>query len=343
MPAAETIFEYLALALEATKGTAVTPPTHYLPFAGMIKPTRTKYRTRDNNGTLAEFTRSKTTTAGAEWNGEGGADPSYAPLVFNLVAKAVTSPATPTNGVLTRLWTFAPTMTSDDLKAATIYFGDPGVQIFQSAYCMADEFTVSADASGEDAATWSIKGFGRFPTRVSAPTLPAQAPGDLLMPSTMQLWIDTSSAIGTTEVTGRFISTDWTIPTGVVQKRYASGPTGGLNFTKHGRTGRSAKAKITVELNDVSIGASTEYRTWEADTVVKMRIRLNGSLIESVTPDYYSYIQLDIYGPLDSFDWGDVAGANRTMTFEVTSEYSTFAAAAGYDWALYCQNTKTTV
>lgn len=343
MPASELAFEYLALALEATKGTAVTPPTHYLPFSGTLKPTRTKYRTRDSNGQLAEVTRSKTVRAGAEWQGSGGVDPNYAPVLFNLLIKSVTSPTTPTNGVLTRLWTFAPSMTTLAQKAATFYFGDPGVQIFQSAYCMADTMTIAADASGEDAATWDMSGWGRFPTRVSAPSLPAQAVGDLLMPSSMQCWIDTGSAIGTTEVTGRFLSTEWTIPTGLVQKYYAGGPTGGLNFTKEGATPRSAKAKITVELNDVSIGSGKEYLLWEADTQVKMRIRLNGSLIESVTPDYYSYVNLDIYGPLDSFDWGDAEGANRTMTFEVTSEMNSYAVSAGYDFALSVQNTKTTL
>ena len=84
----------------------------------------------------------------------------------------------------------------------------------------------------------------------------------------MQLWIDTSSAIGTTEVTGRFIKTDWTIPSGITYKNYANGPTGGLNFTKTGRKPRAAKATIEVELNDVSIGAGKEYLTWEADTTV---------------------------------------------------------------------------
>lgn len=341
MAAAELPFEILALALEATKGTAVTPPTHWMPFSGMVKPVREKYRTRDSNGTLAEFTRSKTVRVGAEWSGEGGVDPNYAPLLFNMFVKAVTAPTTPTNGVLTRLWSFPPTMNADDLKAATIYGGDPNVQIFQSAYCMAEEFTISADASGTDAATWSAKGFGKFPARVSAPTLPSQNIGDLVMPGAMQLWIDTSLAIGTTEVTGRFISTEWTIPTGVTRKHYAGGPTGGLNFTKHGRTPRSAKATIVVELNDVSIGAGKEYLLWEADTVVKMRIRLNGSEIEDVTPTYYSYVQLDIYGPLDAFDWGEVEGSNRTMQFEVTSEYSAYAAAAGFDWALAVQNART--
>lgn len=340
MAAAEIPFEYLALALESTKGTAVTPPTHYLPFAGMIKPIRTKYRTRDSNGLLAEFTRSKTVRADSEWSGEGGADPNYAPLLFNLLIKSVTSPSTPTNGVLTRLWTFTPTLTSIAQKSATFYFGDPNVQIWQAAYCMAEELTISADASGEDAATWSVSGFGRFPSRVSAPSLPAQNVGSLVMPGAMQLWIDTSSAIGTTEVTGRFVKTDWTIPTGLVRKHYAGGPTGGLNFTKEGATPRSAKATIVVELNETSINTGKEYLTWEADTNVKMRIRLNGSLIESVTPDYYEYIQLDIYGPLDAFEWGDVEGANRTMQFTVTAEYNS---AAGHDFALYAQNQRTSL
>lgn len=331
----------MALALEATKGTAVTPPTHYLPFKGMIKPIREKYQARDSNGLLAGVTRSKTVRADAEWSGEGGADPNYAILLFNLLIKSVTSPTTPTNGVLTRLWTFAPTMNALAQKAATFYWGDPNVQIFQSAYCMAEELSISADASGTDACTWSMNGFGRFPTRVSAPTLPAQNVGDLLMPGAMQLWIDTSSAIGTTEVTGRFISSEWTIPTGLTRKHYAGGPTGGLNFTKEGAGPRSAKASIVVELNDVSIGSGKEYQQWEADTDVKMRIRLNGSLIESVTPDYYSYIQMDIYGKLDALDWGLVESTNRTMKFDITSEYNSYAVAAGYDFALAVQNTKT--
>lgn len=343
MPAAELVFEGLSLALEATKGTAVTPPTHWLPFSGSIKPIREKYDARDSNGQLAAITRSKTVRADAEWSGEGGVDPNYAPLLFNMLIKSVTSPTTPTNGVSTRLWTFAPSMTTNAPKSATFYFGDPNVQIWQAAYCMAKEMTISADASGTDAATWSIKGFGRFPARVSAPTMPAQNVGDMVMPGAMQLWIDTSSAIGTTEVTGRFIKTDWTIPTGLITKHYAGGPTGGLNFTKDGIGPRSAKATIVVELNDVSIASGKEYLLWEADTQVKMRIRLNGSLIESVTPDYYSYINLDIYGPLRAFDWGDVESTNRTMQFDIMSEQNSYAVAAGYDFALSAQNARTTL
>jgi hypothetical protein len=343
MPAAEIPFEYLAAALETTRGTAVTPPTHYLPLQGMITPTQEFFRPTEARGTLAEFYRSKVVRQGCTWQGDSGADPNYAPLLFNMLVKANSSPTTPTNGVLTRLWTFSPTMTSDDIKTATLYWGDPNVQIFQAAFGVIDTMTISADATGTDAATWSVNGFGKFPTRVSAPSLPAQSIGDLLMPGAMQLWIDTASAIGTTEITGRFISTDWSIPTGVVQKFYSVGnPPSSLSFTKTGRKKRHAEATIVVELSDLSIAASAEYRTWEAGTIVKMRIRLNGSLIENVASPgpYYSYIQLDIYGPLDALTWGDVEGANRTMAFTVQSQYDSTAAA---DFVLYCQNTKTTI
>lgn len=338
---AEIPYELFGLALETTRGTAVTPPTHLVPIAGTITPVRTKYRPDEQRGTTEEFYRSKTAHTSSTFDiPESLLDPNYAPVLFNMVMKAVTSPSTPTNGVLTRLWTFVPTLTSDDLKAATLYFGDPNVQIFQSAYCMADEFTVTADATSDTAATFTMTGGGYFPARVSAPVFPAAIPGDLLMPGAMQLWIDTSSAIGTTEVTGRFVKTEWTIPTGVTRKNYANGPTTGLNFTKAGRTKRHAEATIEVELNTVSIAASKEYLTWEADTSVKMRIRLNGGLIESVTPDYYSYVQLDIYGPLDALEWSSVEDSNRTMRFTVQSEYNS---TLGASFAMYAQSSRTTL
>lgn len=338
MPSAETPLEIFGLALEATRGTAVTPPTHLIPVAGVITPFRTKYRPDEQRGTLEQNYRAKTVRTGCNWAiPDSLLDPNYAPVLFNLIAKANSTPSTPGGATLSRLWTYTPTITSDDLKSATLYAGDPNVQIFQAAYCMADELTVSADATSEDGATFALKGMGFFPARVAAPTIPAAIPGDLLMPGAMQLWIDTSSAIGTTEITGRFIKTDWTIPSGVSYKNYANGPTGGLNFTKTGRKKRAAKAVIEVELNDTSVGASKEYQTWEADTTVKMRIRLNGSLIEST---FYSYVQLDIYGPLDAFEWSSVEDTNRTMRFTVESQYDS---TLGASFSLSAQSQRTTL
>lgn len=339
MPAAETPLELFGLSLEATRGIAVTPPSHLVPVAGMLTPFRTKYRPEEQRGTLERNYRAKTVRTGSNWSiPDSLLDPNYAPVLLNMVGKAVTVPTTPGGGVLSRLWTFTPTIISDDLKTATLYCGDPNVQMFQSAYCVADELTIKADATSDSAATFGIKGMGYFPTRVAAPVFPAAIPGDLLMPGAMQMWLDTgATAIGTTEITGRFIKTDWTIPTGVSYKNYANGPTGGLNFSKVGRTKRAATATIEVELNDVSIGAGKEYQTWEADTTVKMRIRLNGGLIEGVL---YSYIELNIYGPLDALEYGSVADTNRTMRFNVESQYDS---TLGASFSLVVQNTRTTL
>lgn len=334
MPAAETPFELTGLALEATKGTPVTPPTHLLNVAGLITPIRTKYRPEESRGTTEEHYRAKTVSTGSSWEiPDSLLDPNYAPVLFNMIAKAVTSPTTPGGATNARLFTFTPSITSDDLKAATLYSGDPNVQTFQSAYCMADTLTVKADATSDTAAMFTMKGMGRFPAKVAAPTFPAAIPGELLMPGAMQLWIDTSSAIGTTEVTGRFIKTDWSIPSGVSYKRYANGPAGGLNFTKHGRGKRHAEATIEVELNDVSLAA--EYATWEADTICKVRIRLNGPLIEAAL---YHYVELDIYGPLDAFAWGTVSETNRTMIFQVLSQVD---ATLGASFSLKVQSIRT--
>jgi|SRR5690242_13311858 len=342
MPAAEIPYEVFALALETTRGTAVTPPTHLLPFAGAITPVREKYRPDESRGTLAEFYRSKTVRTSSKISGDGGLDPNYAPLVYNMVMKPVTSPTTPTSGVLTRLWTFVPTMNNDDLKSATFYSGDPNVQVFQAAYGMADNLKVDCDATSTDGVTWSLDATAQFPARVAAPTFPAQNIGNLLIPGAMQLWIDTASAIGTTEITGRVVSTSWSIPTGVTYKYYANGPTGGRGFTKTGRKRRHAEVTVVFELNDLSIGVGTEYRLWEADTSVKMRVRLNGDAIETVAGPltYYYYTEIDIYGPLDALAWGDVEGSNRTMEFTVQSEYD---ATAGADYVLRAQNTRTTL
>jgi hypothetical protein len=338
MPAAELPLEIFGLSLEATRGTPVSPPTHLLPVAGMITPYRTKSRPDEQRGTLEQNYRAKTVRTGCNWAiPDSLLDPNYFPIIGNMIGKANSTPTTPGGGTLSRLWTYTPTITADDLKSATLYSGDPNVQIFQAAYCMADELTVSADATSEDAATFSLKGMGYFPTRVAAPTIPAAIPGDLLMPGAMQLWIDTSSAIGATEVTGRFIKTTWALPSGVSYKNYANGPSGGLKFTKTGRKKRGAKATIDVELNDVSIGAGKEYLTWEADTTVKMRIRLNGGLIEGAL---YSYVQLDIYGPLDAFEWGSVEDTNRVMRFTVESQYDS---TLGASFSLSAQNQRTTL
>src|SRR5687767_3080782 len=128
---AEIAFEQLAVALEATRFTAVTPPTHILNLEGLITPVQTRRRAPDTRGILSEFTRSKTVYRESEWDGSGPLDTKTAPVLLNMAAKAVTTGASAIQGAVTadnaKLWTFSPSLTADDIKTATLYNGDPNV------------------------------------------------------------------------------------------------------------------------------------------------------------------------------------------------------------------------
>ena len=233
---------------------------------------------------------------------------------------------TPDGATLSRLWTFAPSMTADDLQALTLWWGDPNVQVFRAGFCMIDEMVISADAAGDDGVTLNINGQGLFPAKVADPVLPSVLQGGMIMPAAMQLWVD-ATTIGSTAVSGRVLSAEVTLPSGITYKWVASGPSGDLAFSSIGRGRRHAEMKLVLELPDM-----TQYDQWVAATTLKTRLRLNGPLIEA---GFYHYVEADIYGPMDGLDWGDHEGSNRTVELTILSEYD---ATAGYDWCVRVQN-----
>lgn len=242
---------------------------------------------------------------------------------------------TPTNGILTRLHTHKPSISTDAIKTATMFFGDPNVQIWRSVFGFANQFTISADASGTDGATMSISGMANPPVEVAAPTFPAQVIGGILTPNAMQVWMDTSSAIGTTAITGRVVSADFTLNNNIAAKYVATGPTGTTTYTRIGRGRPDASSTVQMEVVDTA-----QMDLLLAATEVKMRVRLNGNLIESVTPDYYAYTEWDVFGALKFAGWGDLEGTNRTATFRVDTIYD---ATLGADFAVRVQNSSATI
>lgn len=239
---------------------------------------------------------------------------------------AGTEVTTPDGATLSRLWTFTPTMTADDLEALTLWWGDPNIQAFRAAFCMPDELSIDAVASGDDGVTISLSGQGQFPSKVSDPVVPSMLAAPLLMPGKMQVWIDTDT-IGTTEITGRVVEAHIVVPSGVSRKWLAAGPTSDLSFTSIGRDLRQPELRIVFELPDM-----TQYDQYVAGTVLKVRVRLNGSLIEA---GFYYYVDFDIYGPFDSTAWGENAGSNRTMELTILGEYDDDA---GYDYCFRIQS-----
>lgn len=325
---AEIPFESLQGAHETTRGTAIAAPTHLIHWPGTITPEQTVQAITESRGTLFGNYRNKVTRRGGSWQASGDADVNLLPWLLNMVVAPVTSPSTPGGATNARLWTFTRSGTADNIKASTIWFGDPNIQNWSADYAMVDSFTFSATAADEGVAQGSISGRCGFPAKVSAPTQPAAIAGDTLAGQAMQLWIDTAT-IGSTAVTGRFISAEITIPTGVTYKHLASGPTTSLDYAATGRDKTRATAKIVLELPDM-----TQYDLWAAATSVKMRIRFNGALIEST---FYNYFEFDIYGPLQGLAWGSNQASNRTIELMVMSDYD---ATAGADYIVKVQNAR---
>lgn len=240
-------------------------------------------------------------------------------------------------GVRNLMWVFTPSMAADDLQSLTLYWGDPGVQEFQTGYNMIDELSITADTSGTDGVQVAISGQGRFPSKTAPAGVPTGLAYPMLLPTSMQVWIDTA-VIGATALTGRVVSAEITIPSGVTRKWLASGPAGGLDFTTVGRGKRHAELKLVLELPDM-----TQYDQWVASDVLKVRVRLSGPSINSygapAAATYY-YTEFDIYGPFETLDWGEFEGTNRTVELTILSEYDSTALA---DWAIRVQSNMATL
>lgn len=399
---AELAFEAFGVALEATRGSAESAPTHLLNMAGKIVPVVDMFRPDDQVGELAEFERSEIVRKSATFTAEGGADTTKLPLLCNMVLVPLTAgvaaggevtgtttlvggtgyvpadgtfnitvgapasggrqaviQATTTAGVITaltvldpgshytsaptltftghtgtgasatavvstsastaKLWEFVREMTTDTIDSATAWWGDPNVQMYETAYTMATQLKVNGDASGTDGVMQSVEGIGQFPSELtggSIPSLPAIAVGDVLVPGRMQLWLnDTTKAFGTTEVTGRVISAECTIPTGVVAKYVATGPGGGVTYDHIGRKKAHPELKFSVELIDTD-----QTSLFIAGTTMKARVRFNGAT--AIEGSLYPFFEMDIQGKLDALDWGDLEGTNRTATFTIQGEKS---------------------
>lgn len=325
-------FEYLLAALEVTRGTPVNPPTRHLNLAGTIKPGQDRYRPKEARGTLAEHYRSKVVRRRGEFEAEGAADVYTLPLLLNATVAPNAAPSTPVGATLTRLWPFAPTMTSDDLKSLTAYWGDPNVQALQMAYLMMDKFSIKGDAAGTDGVTMSFSGTGYFPTETNPSSVPAQLVAPLLVPGEMEIWLDIDDPIGTTSIGDRVLSAEFSADTGIARKYWARGPGSSLNFSGIGRGPRHAEMKLVFEVPDM-----VQYGQFSTDDVIKARVRWNGPEIEE---GFHHYIQADIYGSWDGFDWGENENTNRTIEMSILSEYNLVA---GHDFALAVQNDRATL
>lgn len=336
--ASEIFLERIFLALESTRGTAVTTPTHSFNMMGLLTPDQDYFEPEESRGELRAHYRARTSRKGAAWTLSGAADPNYLTVLLNMAVKAVTSPSTPSGATNSRLWTFTPSMTADDLKSASLIWSLEAQNLIAD-YAMIDTLTLENGADGTEGLMCTVSGACGFPSDIAAPSPPANITGDLLVGQLMQLWIDTSSAIGTTAITARLLKAKHEIKTGVTYKHWAAGPTASLDFSGTGRDKKVARCitTLTLEVPDMA-----EYDIWAENTVAKCRVRHNGSLIETTTGpvNWYNYVEVDTYGIFRNLRWGENQGSNRTLELTIESHKDT---TLGADFRVAVQSARTSL
>jgi hypothetical protein len=334
----ELYIERMHMALEGTRGTAESAPTHTFPLQGLLTPGLSYSAQMESRGEMASVYKRKISRTGSAWTVQGYLDVNYLAFFLNMGVEPNTSPSTPTNGVLTRLWPFIPTMTADDIEVATAWW-DLDAQSLIADFCVLDSLTISNDANSEEGAQLQLSGAGGVPDDDSTPT-PAASIGstDRLLGQHMQYWLDTSSGIGTTAITdGRLIAAQHVLNTGATYKYGHAGPAAALDFIAIGRDKAAHNLVTTLTLEVVDM---TEYDLAMAGTTVKVRVRHNGALIESVTPDYYNYVEVDTYGIMSNPRWGENVSSNRTLMVDIIGEKD---ATLGAPYRIAVQNARTSL
>ena len=313
---AEIPFEVAWGALEATRGTAIAAPTHNLLAPLTITPKFSTYRPDEVVGRLAEYGRTVRTKQHAEWKVAGPCDPRLLPFWLEMALAGTITPAKQ-GATAAYLSTYAPSMTTDTLKSATLWGFDANITALEAKYAMCDELVIRSDMQGESGLELDASGWCQVPVVEAAPTAPPLVTGDLIMPQTLQLYMDTAT-IGTTEVTGRVLSAELTIRTGVTYKWLSQGSTFTTNdYTRVGRKKRHCELKLVLEVPD-----TVQLALALAGTYYKTRVKWSGALIE--TPHKW-YVQADIYGSVDVMDWGVHAESNRTLALTILSQYDATA------------------
>lgn len=297
---AQRVFKHMRAGLEATPGQNIAP-TRGIPF------TEGTHNSEVPTIHPEEFRNSYevhySADAGPETHSLDISGPvGYNYLVWwaNVHMKAVGSG---TGGAADKTWTFTPTLSSDDIKTATIQFGySDGIAAAKPAYelgwCKGTELTLAWDKSPSSTGV-------TFSSHLMSPEAAAEISafsgtgtytteaGGLVKANNTQVYIDTST-IGTT-ADNYILSAEWTLTNDHVLLYTLNNSTSAQELLRPNPMLWTATLRRRY-IND------TEYNAFVAKTTRKIRIR---SLGIALGASNYK-VDLDLYGVWDTYRRSEV-------------------------------------
>jgi len=285
-----------------------------------------RYRPDEARGTLVEAYRSKVVREWSEWSAEGPLDVYILPVLLNAAATGnmTGQPTTPDGATNTRLWTFTPAITTNDLKTATLFWGDRNVQMWEANYATIDELTITADASGTDGSTVSVSGHAQFQTyetfsitgisKANPGVVTTSAAHGLLAGEKVRL-VDVG---GMVEVNDTIFTV--TSPSGSNFSLSGVNTTSYTTYTSGGTVEKVAPVFPSILTAPLITGANMQmWLDTGSDSIGTTAI--TGRLIsaEHVIPVNYAYKYLAV-GPSGSKTYSRVGRGKRSVTTRVTLE-----------------------
>lgn len=281
-----TALRRIQIGLESTRGTLVAADTILL-GALQYTDTRTWISPEDEERNSLALLHRQTEVA-KQTDLQFTSTVTYEQILqfLSMGVKGAITPTTPTNGVLTRDWTFLPSLTASNAQDSfTFEYGDDQ-QEYECGHVMASQIELTFPMGEAGGLTATLFGQGTakstFTGSLSAPTVEDVASQDIT------LYVDSSwSALGDTAKAAILASATIRIPTGVAPQRYADGST---NFSTFSESKRAAEVELTLRHNS---DGEVQYDNYAASTLIFVRLEAVGTLIESVTPDYYKTLTMD--------------------------------------------------
>jgi len=264
------------MAKETTRGTAVVTAMDQLFGRLTLTPTLNLYMPEDEDrNSLASLHRRTITGQQAALRYDGSLSFEQ---VINFLAMGIigaVTPTTPGGGVLSRDWTFEPTLIALAAQDSfTLQFGD-NQQAYQTVFNMASQLEFNY-AMGE-VVMLSAELFGRFPTKVSFGASPTVlTTEDAVSQKTVLTSATTWAGIPGATVSNTLISATVRVPTGLVPVRYADGA---LDLSSFSEQKWGAEVDLVFKHNATGVA---EYDKYTDDGLRFFRLETTGSLIEGV-------------------------------------------------------------
>lgn len=317
-------FHRLQAAIETTRGTAIGTMTRWLTVLQDGGGTWSYTREReDAPETLRSFQGDRDTAITNEavtWQIEARLSYEEIPwwMSMGLTGAASTLTGTTTGSTPPGYtYTINPVDTSDDLDTFTMKIGDTST-CYLLKRCAINTFTIRCNPDQGGEASWRITASG---PAIFVSTSTFDSPSDITRTIVQsygsKMYLDTSSAIGTTEIAGLCRNFEFTVNNNIEEKRFIdAGVAAAADF---GRGLMRVTGSFTLEHT-----SDTYFAYHRAETDVKLRFEKTGAQI-GVTPttNYrtrWDFPQAVLDSPTESF-----IGNNRCFTYPFLAEKPTGA------------------